>query len=296
MRILVTGSSGLIGSALVDSLQGLGHDVRRLVRRPPSRANEWRWDPTSRELDPRALDGVEAVIHLAGAAVSGRRWTAGYKRTVLDSRVDGTTTIAEAVARTPGTVKVLLSASAVGWYGERGDDLLTEDEPRGAGFLADVVEGWEAATSAASDAGIRVVNLRTGIVLSAAGGALGTVLPLFKLGLGGKLGDGHQWMPWIALPDEIAAIRFAVTHDALSGPVNLAAPNPVRNVDYTHAVGRAVHRPTLLTVPRFALRAALPGFADEGALVSQRVVPRKLLDAGFAFGLPDLDAALSAVL
>jgi uncharacterized protein len=296
MKIVVTGSSGLIGTALVRALRADGHDVRRLVRRDPRAADESQWDPSRRQIDGSALDGAEAVIHLAGLGVADKRWSEARKRAVLDSRVDGTKTIAEAVARASDHVKVLLSASAVGWYGERGDALLDEDDPAGAGFLADVVRQWEGATAAASDAGVRVATLRTGIVLSRDGGALAKVLPLFKLGVGGKLGSGKQWVPWIAMSDELAAIRFLLTHDEISGPVNLSAPEPVRNADYTAAIGRAVHRPTLAAVPAFALRIALPGFADEAVLVSQRVVPRKLLDAGFEFTYTDIDAALHAIL
>jgi uncharacterized protein len=292
----MTGSSGLIGSALVRALRGDGHQVRRLVRHSPNAADESQWDPSRRQLDDDALNGIEAVIHLAGVGVADKRWSDPHKRAVLDSRVDGTTTIAEAVARNRDQVRVLLSASAVGWYGDRGDALLDEADPAGTGFLADVVQQWEACTAAAVDAGVRVVTMRTGIVLSADGGALAKVLPLFKFGVGGKLGSGKQWMPWIAMADEIAAIRFLLTQDDVSGPVNLTAPNPVRNVDYTAAIGRALHRPTLATVPRFALRAVLADFADEGALVSQRAVPRKLLDAGFEFAYPDLDAAFAAIL
>jgi hypothetical protein len=296
MRIVVTGSSGLIGSALVPALRGDGHEVRRLVRREPRSADESRWDPHRRKIDRTALTGVDAVIHLAGVGVADKRWSDSHKRAVLASRVDGTTTIAEAVAQHRDQVKVLISASAVGWYGERGDEVLDEADPAGEGFLADVVQQWEAATAPATAAGVRVVTLRSGIVLSAEGGALGKVLPLFKLGVGGKLGSGKQWMPWIALSDEIGAIRFLLTHDEVSGPVNLSAPNPVRNSDYTAAIGRALHRPTVAAVPRFALRAALAGFADEGALVSQRAVPRKLLDSGYDFRYVDIDAALQAIL
>jgi uncharacterized protein (TIGR01777 family) len=296
MRIVVTGSSGLIGTALVRALRADGHDVRRLVRHEPTAADESRWDPSRHEIEPGALDGVEAVIHLAGVGVADKRWSGSHKQAILTSRVDGTTTIATAVADASEHVTVLLSASAVGWYGDRGDQVLDEDDPAGTGFLADVVQRWEAATAPASDAGVRVVTTRTGIVLSPDGGALGTVLPLFKLGVGGKLGTGKQWMPWIALVDEVAAFCFLLTNDALAGPVNLSAPEPVRNADYTAAIGRALHRPTIATVPQFALRLALKDFADEGALVSQRMVPRKLLDAGFRFTYTDIDAALRAML
>jgi hypothetical protein len=296
VRIVVTGSTGLIGSALVRVLRADGHEVRRLVRRAPRAADESEWDPTRRTVAAGALDGVDAVVHLAGVGVGDKRWSDSHKRAVLDSRVDGTTTIAEAVAANRDDVKVLISASAVGWYGDRGNAVLDEADGRGAGFLAGVVEAWEASTAPAASVGVRVVNIRSGVVLAAEGGALGKVLPLFKLGLGGQLGSGQQWMPWIALADEVGAIRFLLTHDELSGPVNLSAPEPVRNSDYTAAIGRALHRPTVARVPGFALRAALAGFADEGVLVSQRVVPRRLLDAGYGFRYPDLDGALHAIL
>jgi uncharacterized protein len=295
MKVAITGASGLIGTALVRVLRGNGHEVRRLVRHDPQAADESRWDPDQHQIDDDVLDETEAVIHLAGVGVGDKRWSESHKRAVLQSRVDGTTTIAEAVARNSDHVRVLLSASAVGWYGERGDAILDEADPAGTGFLADVVERWEASTAAASDAGVRVANLRSGVVLAAEGGALGKVLPMFKLGVGGKLGSGRQWMPWIALSDELRAIQFLLTND-VSGPVNICSPDPVRNSEYTAAIGRALHRPTVAMVPRFALRIALAGFADEGVLVSERVVPRKLLDAGFEFTYTDIDAALQAIL
>jgi hypothetical protein len=296
MKIVVTGSSGLIGTALVRSLRADGHDVRRLVRHEPSAADESRWDPAAHHVEPGALDGIDAVVHLAGVGVADKRWSDAHKKAVLDSRVDGTTTIAEAVAANVGQVTTLISASAVGFYGERGDAVLDESDTGGSGFLADVVRQWEASTKAASDAGARVVNVRTGLVLSPDGGVLGKVLPIFKLGLGGKLGSGQQWMPWIALSDELAAIKFLLATDGISGPVNVCGSEPVRNREFTAAVGRAVHRPTMATVPAFALRAALGGFADEGALVSQRVLPRRLIDAGFEFTYLDIDSAIQSML
>jgi uncharacterized protein (TIGR01777 family) len=295
MKILITGASGLIGSALVPALRTDGHDVRRLVRREPKEADESRWDPARRTIDAGALDGIDAVIHLAGVGVGDKRWSSAYKQAILDSRIDGTATIAKAVAQHADQVNVLISASAVGWYGDRGDDIVDEADGFGEGFLADVVRRWEAATAPATDAGVRVVNLRSGIVLSPEGGALGKVLPLFKLGLGGRLGNGKQWVPWISMADEIAAIKFLLDHDDISGPVNLTAPEPVRNREYTAAIGRAVHRPTLAAVPGIALRAALGGFADEGVLASQRALPRRLLDAGFEFTFIDVDSALQSL-
>lgn len=295
MKVVVTGSTGLIGSALVRSLVADGHEVLRLVRREPRAADERRWDPSSGDLDPTVMDAADAVVHLAGAGIGDHRWTDDYKQTVLRSRVDGTTTIATAIARATDPPKVLLSASAVGFYGETGDDAVDESASSGTGFLADVVCQWEAATTPAETAGIRVVHLRSGVVLSADGGALGKVLPLFKLGLGGRLGSGRQWMSWIAIADHITALRFLLDRADLSGAINVTSPEPVRNRDYTKAIGRALHRPALAVVPAPALRAALGGFADEGVLVSQRVVPTRLEDAGFPFTYADIDSALTAI-
>jgi uncharacterized protein len=294
MKVAITGASGLIGNALVRVLRANGHEVRRLVRHDPQAADQSRWNPDQHEIDDAVLDEIEAVIHLAGVGVGDKRWSDSHKRAVLQSRVDGTTTIAEAVARNSDHVRVLLSASAVGWYGERGDAILDEADPAGTGFLADVVERWEASTAAASDAGVRVANLRSGIVLSADGGALGKVLPLFKAGVGGRLGGGHQYISWIARPDHIAAMRFLLDADDISGPVNLTAPNPVTNRDYTKAIAAAVHRPALFPAPTIALKAVLGEFADN-VVGGQRVLPKRLLDAGFEFGYPDIGPALRAL-
>lgn len=298
MRVAVTGASGLIGAALVRNLRTDGHDVVRLVRREPAAADERQWQPSRRTVDPSVLDGVDAVVHLAGAGIGDHRWTDDYKRTVLASRVDGTTAIATAIAARPAGDRpdVLVSASAVGYYGDTGDDAVDESAPSGQGFLAQVVREWEAATAPAAEAGVRVVTARSGVVLSAEGGALGKVLPLFRAGLGGRLGSGRQWMSWIALPDEIAALRFLIAREDIAGAVNLTAPEPVRNRDYTRAIARAVHRPAVAIVPPAALRVALGGFANEGVLVSQRVVPTRLEDAGFAFTYADIDAALDALI
>jgi uncharacterized protein (TIGR01777 family) len=298
MQVVLTGASGLIGSALARSLGRDGHDVVRLVRRPPRSAQERQWDPAARTLDPQHLAGADAVVHLAGAGIGDKRWTDDYKRLVRDSRVDGTTTVATAIAQLPPEQRphVLVSASAVGYYGDTGDEAVDESAGPGEGFLAEVVRAWEAATDPARQAGIRVVHPRTGIVLSGHGGALGKVLPLFKLGLGGQLGNGRQWFSWIALPDHIAALRLLLERDDIDGPINLTAPEPVRNRDYTKAIARAVRRPALARVPAVALRAALGEFADEGVLVSQRVVPSRLEDLGFPFTYPDVDAAVAAVI
>jgi hypothetical protein len=292
MKLVVTGSSGLIGSALVESLWVDGHEVVKLVRRDPSGTGEARWDPAAGVVDDAAIAGADAVVNLAGAGIGDKRWTPAYKAEIRKSRIDATTTIAKAVAH--HDIGVLVSASAVGWYGDRGDDLLTEAEPSGTGFLADVVRDWEAATKPAAAA--RVVKIRSGIVLSPNGGALAQMLPIFKFGLGGRLGSGRQWFPWISLADEIAAIRFALDNAAVSGPLNLTGPQPVTNRELTAALGRALHRPAFAFVPKIAMRIGLGEFAEEGVLASQRAVPQVLLDAGFAFADQTLDAALASML
>ena len=295
MKVVVTGSSGLIGSALVSNLRGEGHDVRRLVRRVPRADDEIQWHPSSGHLEPEALDGVDAVVHLAGAGIGDHRWTADYKQEIRDSRVHGTTAIATAIASAARPPRVLVSGSAVGFYGDTGENAADESSPSGDGFLASVVREWEAATTPAADAGIRVVTIRTGVVLSADGGLLGQVLPLFKLGLGGRLGSGRQWMSWVSIADHVAAVRHLLASDGISGAVNVTAPEPVRNKDFTKSLARALHRPAIAIVPSPALKVALGGFAEEGALVSQRVLPTRLEDAGFTFTFADIDAALGAL-
>ncbi len=296
MNIVVSGASGLIGSALVPALREDGHTVQRLVRRAPQASDEVRWDPAKHELDDAVVATADAVVNLAGAGIGDRRWTPAYKRLVLESRIDATTTIVDAITRDTSTVKVLVNASAVGWYGDRGDDTVTESDGAGEGYLADVVRQWEAATAPADAAGIRVVRIRSGIVLSPEGGALGRMLPIFRLGFGGKLGSGKQWMSWIAMADEIAAIKFALANDGISGALNLTAPRPVTNVELTKSLGRALRRPAFAAVPPVALRLAFGGFADEGLLAGQRVLPQALQSAGFSFAHPELDEALDAML
>lgn len=293
MKVAITGSSGLIGSALVESLRGDGHDVLRLVREEAASPDKALWDPMAGTVDDAALDGTDAVVNLAGPGIGDKRWTPAYKALVRDARVAGTGAIARAVAR--HKIRVLVSGSAVGWYGDRGDDLLSESEPSGTGFLADLVRDWEAATSPAEEAGARVVHIRTGIVLSPKGGALAKMLPIFKSGLGGRLGSGRQWMSWISLADEIAAIRY-VLDSKMSGPANLTAPQPVTNRELTKSLSRALHRPAFAAAPTIALRAGLGEFASEGLLASQRVLPNALLDAGFAFSDQTLDNALDTML
>ncbi len=289
MKIAVTGASGLIGTPLVTALRADGHDVVRLVRGPASAPDERAWD--ARSLDPAAIADRDAVVHLAGAGVADHRWTEAYKRTILDSRVQGTTAVASAMAAGGGP-RVLLSASAVGWYGDTGDRLADESAPSGQGFLADVVRAWEAATVPAEAAGVRVAHLRTGIVLSGAGGALKKQALAAKAFAGAPLGTGRQWASWISLQDEVAAIRHLLTAD-VAGPVNLVAPSPVTNREFTRTLNRVVHRPTLpVAVPAAVLRLVLGGFADEGVLIGQRLAPAVLQASGFAFAHPELEGAL----
>ncbi|MDV6012730.1 TIGR01777 family oxidoreductase [Haloechinothrix sp. LS1_15] len=292
MRVLIAGSSGFIGSALTTELRGAGHEVRTLVRRQPGNVGgdtEYAWDPPRGALSSEALDGVDAVVNLCGAPLTGR-WSEARKQQLRDSRIVPTEVLAEAVAE--HGVPSLINASAVGYYGDTGDTLVDESAGAGSGFLAELCADWEQATRQAQRAGARVVRLRTGIVLGSDGGLLRVLKPLFSLALGGRLGAGEQYMPWISLTDQIAAIRYAVEHAEVSGPANLSAPNPVTNAEFTRALGRAVHRPAPWVVPSFALRMALSEAADEMALVSQRAVPAALRSAGFSFTHTELDAAL----
>lgn len=284
MRIAVTGSRGFIGSALVSSLERDGHDVVRVSRD----AND--------QLDSGALYGSDAVVHLAGEGVASKRWTPEQKRKVLDSRTQGTTLVAETIAGMERKPRVLLSASAIGYYGSRGDEVLTEKSTAGDDFLADVCVQWEASTAAAEAAGIRVAHLRTGIVVGKSGGAVAKTLPLFKLGLGGRLGSGRQWWSWISLTDEIGAITFLLDHD-VAGPVNLTGPEPVTNAEFTKSVGRALHRPTFLPVPLLGPRLILGREAADAVVgASQRVEPVVLSEAGYRFAHPTVDDATRAEL
>jgi uncharacterized protein (TIGR01777 family) len=295
MRVAVTGSRGLIGSALGNHLTALGNEVVPIVRSDPGRG-EIRWDPDAGRLDARALSGVDAVVHLAGAGIGDHRWTDEYKRTIHDSRTRGTNLIAEAVAAVPDGPRVLLSASGIDYYGDRGDEHLDETSAAGEGFLAEVCLDWEASTATAAAAGARVVHMRTSPVLSAKGGALGKMLPLFKLGLGGRFGSGRQWFSWISMTDHLAAVTHLLTSD-VQGAVNMAAPNPVTNATFTQVLGDVLHRPTLIPVPKFG-PAMLNGREAADALLyaSHRVHPNVLLADGFEFAHPELEAALRAVL
>ncbi|MFJ6213834.1 TIGR01777 family oxidoreductase [Streptomyces sp. NPDC092296] len=300
MRFAVTGSSGLIGTALIRSLLADGHQVVRLVRRPPQgdgrRADgstEAHWDPAHGQADPTALAGAEAVVHLAGAGVGDHRWTAAYKREIRDSRVLGTAALAEALAELDTPPRVLVSGSAIGFYGQAGDRVIDETAAPGDDFLARVSQEWEDAAQPAADAGIRVVHPRTGLVVAAGGGAWGRLFPIFRLGLGGRLGSGRQYWSFISLRDEVAALRFLVDREELSGPVNLTAPHPVTNREVTAAMGRVLRRPTPFPVPEAALRLVLGEFAVE-VVGSQRVVPARLLEAGFRFSDPTIEEAVRA--
>jgi uncharacterized protein len=295
--VVVAGSSGLIGGALLRSLEGEGTRVVRLLRPgPPLPGDAARWDPEAGRVDARALEEVEAVVNLAGVGVAGHRWTPAHKAAVLDSRVRSTTLLAETMARMDRPPSVLVNASAIDYYGERGEETLYEDSGPGASFLASVCLAWEAATEPAAKAGIRVAHIRTGIVLSPHGGALGRMLIPFKLGLGGRIGTGAQWWSWISIHDEVAAILHVIRSSELSGAVNLTAPNPVRNEEFASTLARVLSRPALLPVPRFALRAALGDFADEALLGSKRIIPRRLVDSGFEFSWPELEPALQELL
>ena len=297
MRVAVTGSSGLIGTALVAALRADGHQVIRLVRTGPATPDTLPWDPGAERggLAPQSLDGVGAVVHLAGAGIADKRWTEGYQAEIRDSRVRGTRELAGALAAMAAPPGVLLAGSAIGWYGDTGGREVTESAPAGRGFLPDVVRDWEAAAGEAASAGIRVVTLRSGIVLSSHGGVLGRLLPLFRLGLGGRLGSGRQMMSWIGLPDWVAAARFLLSHADVTGPVNLTSPNPVSNAEFTSALAHAVHRPAVMPVPVPALKLAVGGVSSD-ILSSARVLPRKLLDAGYQFQYPDIAGALAAEL
>ncbi|HEX6500549.1 MAG TPA: TIGR01777 family oxidoreductase [Micromonosporaceae bacterium] len=297
MRIVMAGASGFLGTHLTSDLTARGHQVVRLVRREPRGPDEVHWDPHARALAPAALAGVDAVVNLSGAGVGDHRWTEAYKRQIRASRVDTTATIARALAAVPPDSRpaALLNASAVGWYGDTGDRAVDESAPAGEGFLSDVCKVWEAATRPAEDAGVRVVRMRTGLPLDAGGGLLKPMLLPFRLGVGGRLGGGRQYLSWISLTDWLAAVRFLLDRDDLAGPVNVVGPNPCTNAEFTEALGRVVHRPAVLTVPSFALRVALGGFAHE-TLVSLRVLPGVLTRAGFAFTHQTVTSALRAAL
>lgn len=293
MKVVLTGASGLLGPALAASWRADGDEVLRLVRRQPSASDEARWDPAGGTVDPGALRDAALVVHLAGVGLGDRPWTPAHKRAVMDSRVQGTTTISRAVA--DAGVPTLLSASGVGIYGNPGDTVCDEDSPLGSSYIAEIARRWEDSTAPASAAGVRVVPMRTAVVVSAKGGAYGRLLPIFRLGLGGRLGDGHQWWSWVALEDYVRAVRFLAAQQDISGPVNISAPEPVTNAEMTAAMGRVLHRPTVTRVPGVALKLPLRDFATD-LLGGQRVVPRRLTVAGFSFAHPTFEAALRETL
>ena len=296
MRVVVTGSHGLVGSALVAHLRERGDHVVPLVRGVAG-PGEASWDPAAGHIDPEDLQGVGAVVHLAGAGVGDHRWSARYKGVILSSRLQGTATMAHALAAAPEPPAVLLSGSAVGYYGVRSDDELTEESGVGSGFLADLCARWEAATQPAAAAGVRVVHLRTGVVMSAVGGALKKQLPVFKLGLGARLGSGHQQVSWITRRDAVAALAFLLDHASLSGPVNVTAPAPVSNLEFTRALARALRRPAFLAAPGAVLRAAAGAeMTTEFLLASQRAFPLRLTAAGFGFADRTIEAGLATAL
>jgi uncharacterized protein (TIGR01777 family) len=297
MIVAVTGSSGLVGTALVAALEAEGHAVCRVVRRPASDSRyEIAWDPEAGHIDGAGLAAADAVVHLAGENLAAKRWTESFKQKIRDSRVRGTRLLSDSLATPTTKPSVLVSASAVGYYGDRGDEVVDESSAPGTGFLADVCREWEAATHGARDAGVRVVNLRTGVVLSSEGGALAKMLAPFKLGVGGMIGTGRQYLSWITLDDLVAVIEFALRTKSLAGPANAVSPNPVTNEEFTKTLGRVLGRPTALPMPAFAARLAFGEMADEMLLGGARVEPQALISAGFSFQFPVLEGALRHLL
>ena len=291
MKVLIAGASGLIGSALVPSLKSDGAEVTRLVRSTP-KPGEIEWHPNQDTMDPARLEGFEAVINLAGENVAGGRWTEELKRKIHDSRVNGTHLLSEAMAKLAQRPRVFLCASATGFYGDRDDEVLDEHSDSGGGFLAGVCREWEQATEPALAAGVRVVNLRFGVIIAREGGMLAKLLTPFKMGMGGKVGSGKQIISWVAIDDAVSAIKLALNEETFRGPVNVVAPNPVTNEVFTKTLGHVLSRPTALAMPAFAARLAFGEMADEMLLTSQHVVPKRLTDAGFQYQYPELEAAL----
>ena len=297
-KIAISGASGMIGTALVRAAKANRISVLTLVRRAPASPSEIQWDPESTVIlsNPAPLEALDVAIHLSGANLSAHRWTPGYKREIIESRVRTTRALVRALQSLRQPPRALLCASATGIYGDRGDEILTENSPPGHGFLAETCVAWEAEAAKARETGIRVVNLRFGVVLDAGEGALRKMLPLFRLGLGGNLGSGRQWMSWIALSDLARAVLYLAETPDVTGPFNIIAPNPVTNAEFTRALSRILHRPSLFPAPAFALRAAFGEMADEALLASTRAIPERLLRSAFAFELPDVDRALGSIL
>jgi uncharacterized protein (TIGR01777 family) len=294
--VAISGASGLIGSTLATQLVASGLAVRKFTRKDGGGVQAIHWDPARGALLPEQIDGLDAIVHLAGESIAGGRWTRARMAAIRDSRVRGTGLIASTIAKLTHKPKVLVCASAVGFYGDRGDDAVDESSAPGTGFLADVCQAWEAAARPAVDAGVRVVWLRFGVVLAVQGGALERMLTPFKLGLGGRLGTGRQWMPWIAVTDAVAAIEVALARNDMHGAYNVVAPEAVTNATFTRTLARVLHRPAFLPVPAFALRLAFGRFADEALLAGSKVTPKRLVDAGFRFKWPQLEPALRHVL
>jgi uncharacterized protein len=293
--IVVSGASGLVGSALVPALEREGHRVLRLVRHEARSQSEIRWNPSARLFDPRLISSVDVVVNLAGEPIA-KRWTSSRRRRIRSSRVDGTEVLVSAIEKAGRSSVTLINASAVGFYGDRGDDVLDEKQAPGRGFLAEICRQWEnAANAAAKKKGTRVVTMRTGVVLAVNGGALKMMLPPFRFGLGGRLGSGRQWMSWIAIEDLVRAIIWIIEHPEISGPVNMTSPNPVKNSEFTAALGDAIRRPTILPIPGVALRLLFGEMAEETLLASQRAVPKVLTDSGFVFGCAEIRPTLRAL-
>lgn len=296
-KILISGATGLVGTALVKRLKSKGHAIVRLTRPSPSATiDDITWNPDNNWIDAERLNGFDAVIHLAGESIADGRWTAAKKERIRNSRVQGTTLLAEALARLTKPPRTLIAASAIGFYGERGQESMVESNEPGHSFLADVCKAWEMSTEPAAKKGIRVVNLRLGVILAKEGGALKTMMPPFKMGVGGKLGSGKQYMSWVALDDVLGIIELALENETIHGPVNTVAPNAVTNLEFTKALGRALSRPTIFPMPAFAAKLAFGEMADELLLASTRVEPAVLNKAGYQFKYPELDGALRTLL
>lgn len=297
-KILFSGASGMIGAALVRAADAERIEAAQLIRREPANPGEIQWDPQSDQpvRDLTSLEGMDAAIHLSGANLSSRRWTPAYKREIRDSRIASTRALVKVLKALKRPPEALLCASATGIYGDRGNEILTEESEPGQGFLADTCRTWEAEAAVVADAGIRVVYLRFGVVLAAEGGALQRMLPIFRLGLGGRLGNGKQWVGWIAVGDLVRAVFHVLNSSMFQGPVNFVAPNPVTNAEFTHALGHTLHRPAIIPAPAVALRVALGEIADEALLASTRAVPDRLLSSGFIFELPHVASAFNAIL
>jgi uncharacterized protein (TIGR01777 family) len=296
MNVAIAGASGLIGRAIEAAWHDAGHEVKRLVRRAARSADEITWNPATGELDPRGLAGVDAIVNLAGENIAGGRWTAARRERILRSRVDATRTLVQALAKLERRPRVFVSASAVGFYGDRGDEVLTEASAIGHGFLPEVCLAWETHAEGAARLGVRTALLRFGMVLAADGGALAKMLPAFRLGVGGRFGSGRQWVSWVSIADAVGAIGFALENERYAGPLNIVAPQPVTNAEFARTLARVLHRPALLPAPAWALRLAFGQMADEALLASTRAVPRNLQASGYAFRHAELESALRDIL